>query len=119
MTAGLDVASRHAPLALWPGAGEGLARGALLRAHPLLSGGIVDGEAFGRSLHHVSMELERRIPVAGLSQVGLAHVPSSASFLHGLALAALNPLKHSIATHPQTSCDLREAEPTTRGIGSQ
>ncbi|HKK28027.1 MAG TPA: cysteine peptidase family C39 domain-containing protein [Gemmatimonadota bacterium] len=46
--AGLDVASAGAPLDTWPGAGTGHARPALLRAHPLLDGGVVAGPVFGR-----------------------------------------------------------------------
>ncbi|MEX1129893.1 MAG: C39 family peptidase [Vicinamibacterales bacterium] len=54
--AGVDVASTTAPLALWPGAGTGHARGPLLRAHPLLDDGRVTGDVFGRRLYHGSVE---------------------------------------------------------------
>jgi hypothetical protein len=57
--AGFVAASDGAPLALWPGASTGTGRGALLRAHPLLDGGIVNGLAFGRRLVHGG--LERRV----------------------------------------------------------
>ena len=52
-TAGFERVSDAAPFALWPGAGEGQVRGTLLRAHPLLSDGVVDvggSSAFGRTL---------------------------------------------------------------------
>jgi hypothetical protein len=56
---GISSAGRAAPLSLWPGAGTGHARGELLRAHPLLDGGIVIGPAFGRTLSHASAEWRR------------------------------------------------------------
>jgi hypothetical protein len=60
--AGVGVASRAAPLALWPGAGTGQGRPALLRAHPLLGdGGTVTGAAFGRTAAHGSLEYARPI----------------------------------------------------------
>lgn len=57
--AGFSAASESAPLALWTGAGTGTGRGPLLRAHPLLEDGIVNGIAFGRRLAHGG--IERRI----------------------------------------------------------
>jgi len=54
--AGFSIASDGAPLALWPGAGTGTGRGALLRAHPLLQDGIVNGKVFGRRLAHAGLE---------------------------------------------------------------
>lgn len=56
--AGVTVASDNAPLALWPGAGSGRGRGALLRAHPLLEMGVLTGETFGRSLAYSNTEYE-------------------------------------------------------------
>ena len=40
---GISSATSHAPLALWSGAGTGYGRAPLLRAHPLLDGGVVRG----------------------------------------------------------------------------
>jgi len=57
--AGYSAASESAPLAVWPGASTGTGRGALLRAHPLLKSGIVNGLVFGRELAHGGVE--RRI----------------------------------------------------------
>ena len=57
--AGLDFSSDAAPLALWPGAGAGHARGPLLRAHPLLEDGRINGEVFGRSVAHANLEGRR------------------------------------------------------------
>jgi len=65
--AGVDAVSAAAPFAFWPGAGDGHARSALLRAHPLLDDGIIDGPAFGRTLAYGTVEaerwLERSMPV--------------------------------------------------------
>jgi len=44
------VASQAAPLSLWPGADTGHAREVLLRAHPLLDDGVIEGGVFGRQV---------------------------------------------------------------------
>jgi outer membrane translocation and assembly module TamA len=67
--------SDAAPFALWPGAGEGQVRGTLLRAHPLLSDGVVDAagsSAFGRTLTSASAELQRWLERPALVRLGLA-----------------------------------------------
>ncbi len=51
-------ASARAPLSLWGGAGTGSARFAMLRAHPLVQKGVVDGPAFGRQLLSGSAQAE-------------------------------------------------------------
>ncbi|MGE5049691.1 MAG: hypothetical protein ACM3PC_14020, partial [Deltaproteobacteria bacterium] len=56
--AGAFRASARAPLALWPGAGTGSGRAALLRAHPLLADGVVTGRGFGRTLVAAGLERE-------------------------------------------------------------
>lgn len=74
-TAGFERVSDAAPFALWPGAGEGQVRGTLLRAHPLLSDGVVDVEgssAFGRTLTSASAELQRWLERPALVRLGLA-----------------------------------------------
>lgn len=53
---GISSATAEAPLALWSGAGTGSGRAALLRAHPLLSGGVLQGRVFGRTLVHGTIE---------------------------------------------------------------
>lgn len=53
---GLQGATRDAPRAVWPGAGTGTAREPLLRAHPLLADGVIDGRVFGRRLAHLTIE---------------------------------------------------------------
>lgn len=94
-TIGFERVSDAAPLALWPGAGDGQARAPLLRAHPLLRDGVVDmtaSSAFGRTLAFGSAEAQRwlerpsivRLGIAGFADVarasrqsvtgGLAHV---------------------------------------------
>lgn len=61
VTAAFDDVSRHAPRAVWPGAGTG-GRGTLLRAHPLVVDDVVAGPAFGRRV--VSTTGEFWLPVA-------------------------------------------------------
>jgi hypothetical protein len=70
--AGFDIASARAPLALWSGAGDGRARTALLRAHPLLDGGIVAGDVFGRLVQHANVELQRWLPRPVLARIAVA-----------------------------------------------
>jgi predicted double-glycine peptidase len=54
-SASVERVTTHAPRALWPSAGSG-GRGALLRAHPLLTDDIVSGPLFGRSVLTSSLE---------------------------------------------------------------
>jgi len=70
--AGVDAVTASAPLALWPGAGDGHARPALLRAHPLLADGVVTGPAFGRTLAYGNTELQRWIERGTLVSFGVA-----------------------------------------------
>lgn len=53
---GLSSTTSEAPLALWSGAGTGNGRGPLLRAHPLLDAGVIQGRVFGRTLVHGTIE---------------------------------------------------------------
>jgi hypothetical protein len=55
---GLAATSGRAPFDLWPGAGTGDARTPLLRAHPLLDNGVVNGKVFGRWLSHGTVEYQ-------------------------------------------------------------
>lgn len=57
--AGYQIASAASPASLWPGADTGHARDVLLRAHPLLEDGIVEGGVFGRSLAFGTIEVQR------------------------------------------------------------
>ena len=56
---GAETASDAAPLSIWPGAGDGHARVFLLRAHPLLHNGIIDGPVFGREIVYGNAQVER------------------------------------------------------------
>ncbi len=69
---GVWTAARGAPRMLWAGAGEGLVRAPLLRAHPLLHDGAIDRAVFGRRV--ISMTVERRqwIPVRVPAALGVA-----------------------------------------------
>jgi hypothetical protein len=60
---GEDIAGSDAPLALWPGAGTGQGRDALLRAHPLIDDGIIQSGTFGRRLTHGGAEWRRWMQV--------------------------------------------------------
>jgi hypothetical protein len=70
--AALDVDSSGAPLALWSGAGEGMARPHLLRAHPLLVGDVVSGPVFGRRVVHLTAESRRWLSAPTLIRLGIA-----------------------------------------------
>jgi hypothetical protein len=65
-------ASSRAPLALWSGAGTGSARALLLRAHPLLRVGVIDGAVFGRELVAASLEAEAPITSWGPARIRAA-----------------------------------------------
>ena len=69
---GFDAASRHAPLATWSGAGDGMARPHLLRAHPLLIGDVLSGPVFGQRLLYLTAESQRWFSVPGLIRLGIA-----------------------------------------------
>ena len=69
---GISNATSHAPLALWSGAGTGYGRAPLLRAHPLLNGGVVEGRVFGRTLVHGTIEKQAWPWKLGLLQFGWA-----------------------------------------------
>ncbi|MGE3275949.1 MAG: C39 family peptidase [Vicinamibacterales bacterium] len=59
--AGVETAGASAPLDLWPGAGAGHARAAFLRAHPLLSHGVLEGPVFGRQVAYSSVEYQHAV----------------------------------------------------------
>lgn len=70
--AGATGVSPAAPFDLWPGAGLGLARAPLLRAHPLLDDGIVTGPVFGRQLLHGTVEYRRPLRSTPVGQIAVA-----------------------------------------------
>ena len=82
--AGFDAASTHAPLALWPGAGDGMARPHLLRAHPLLVDDIISGPAFGRRLFYATAESTRWLAAPRLVRLGVAAFADAAEASHRL-----------------------------------
>lgn len=62
---GMTVASATAPALLWPGADTGHARDVLLRAHPLLDDGVIEGGVFGRRAAFGSIEAQHWLaPIA-------------------------------------------------------
>ncbi len=72
---GVERVSDAAPFSVWPGAGEGQVRAPLLRAHALLSDGVVDlgpASAFGRTLTFGSVEVQRWLPRPSLVRLGIA-----------------------------------------------
>jgi hypothetical protein len=72
---GVERVGDAAPFALWPGAGEGQVRAPLLRAHPLLSDGVVDltsASAFGRTLAFGSAEMQRWFDHPTIARLGVA-----------------------------------------------
>jgi hypothetical protein len=58
-TGGYQLASTSAPASIWPGADTGHAREVLLRAHPLLDDGVIEGGVFGRQVAFGSIEAQR------------------------------------------------------------
>jgi hypothetical protein len=87
--AGVERVGEAAPLALWPGAGEGRARPLLLRAHPLLNDGVVEADgrtAFGRTLRYATGEAQRWLPKPALVRFGVAGFVDVASAARQAAL---------------------------------
>jgi len=77
--AGVNVTTAHAPMGVWEGAGEGQARSALARAHPLLTDGVITGPVFGRQLTYGTGEIQHwlgtspvRFAVAGFVDIARA-----------------------------------------------
>jgi hypothetical protein len=69
----LTVATAGAPLAFWPGAGAGLVREALMRAHPLLDDNVVCTSAvLGRGLSAGTLSYERPARRVAGALVGVA-----------------------------------------------
>ncbi|MDZ4805286.1 MAG: cysteine peptidase family C39 domain-containing protein [Candidatus Eisenbacteria bacterium] len=69
---GIQGVSFNCPLALWPGAGTGHARAPLLRAHPLLEDGVLNGRVFGRALVHGGLEKQEWPWILGPLRLGWA-----------------------------------------------
>lgn len=69
---GVELASGRSPLSLLAGAGTGQARDALLRAHPILDGGVIRADRIGRVLVHGSIEGTRWLWDWSLVSMGVA-----------------------------------------------
>jgi hypothetical protein len=80
---GIDSVSGHAPLALWSGAGEGLARQPLLRAHRLLVDDLIAGPVFGREVRYLSVESQRWLERPALVRLGVAAFMDMAASARG------------------------------------
>ncbi len=87
---GVAGASANAPLALWSGAGTGQGRAPLLRAHPLLDQGVLDGRVFGRSLVHAGVERHEWAWTRRPVRVGWSLFVDGARAIDGLQ-AAVDP----------------------------
>lgn len=69
---GAGLATAASPFALWSGAGTGRGRAPLLRAHPLLHDGRLDGPGFGRRLVSGTLELQHWLARPRLARVAVA-----------------------------------------------
>ena len=97
--AGLSDASAAAPLDLWPGAGTGDARAPLLRAHPLLSDGIVTGQVFGRRLAYGSVEYQRPLKLdLPIGKLGIAAFADAAKAWHRIDDDSASPIHVDVGT---------------------
>src|SRR3954454_11641829 len=85
--AGAQFASTSAPSFIWPGADTGHARDVLLRAHPLLDDGVIEGGVFGRRIGFGSVEAQRWLPPVwhGLLRIAPAVFLDTARASRGLA----------------------------------
>ncbi|HUR33476.1 MAG TPA: C39 family peptidase [Vicinamibacterales bacterium] len=77
--AGVSNSSAAAPLAFWNGAGDGLARGPLLRAHSLVHDGRLDSPVFGRRLAYASVEAQHWFARPSLLRVAVATFADAAA----------------------------------------
>jgi hypothetical protein len=91
--AGLRAASAAAPLALWDGAGDGHARAPLLRGHPLLDDGVIDGPVFGRRLAFGNAEVQRWIGTASPVRIAIARFVDIAGAARRAAGATGDPFQ--------------------------
>jgi hypothetical protein len=103
-----SFATAAAPLAVWPGAGTSLTRGALLRAHSLTDRGVHTAAVFGRRVAFVTVEHERPI---WSSKYGLATM----AFFLDTARASQRRDAGS-AWHTDIGAGVRFAEPGSRGV---
>jgi hypothetical protein len=93
-----DFVSAQAPFAIWSGAGEGRARPGLLRAHPLLHDGVIDGPVFGRQTQSATLELQRWFKRPELPRVGVAVFADSAHASHRLDAGSGRPFQLDVGS---------------------
>jgi hypothetical protein len=79
--ASYDVASARAPLGLWSGAGTGSGRPLLLRAHPLVRDGVIEGASFGREFLGASVQAEAPVATLGPARLRAAVFVDAAKVL--------------------------------------
>jgi hypothetical protein len=92
LQAGFATTSVGAPLGLWPGAGTGDGRAPLLRAHPLLTHGIVSGPAFGRQLAQGTAEYGRPMLTTPAGNLAWAAFTDIAAAWHRMGVDARGPM---------------------------
>ena len=109
VSARLEAASAAAPFDLWPGAGTGHARTPLLRAHPLLDDGVVNGPVFGRRLVHNTIEYQHPLRIVMSGALSIAAFADTAAASHRLRGADRSPL------HTDVGMGIRLALPGSRG----
>jgi hypothetical protein len=69
---GYRVATASAPASVWPGADTGHARDVVLRAHPLLDDGVIEGGVFGQRIAFATAEVQRWMQPKALRLVRIA-----------------------------------------------
>jgi hypothetical protein len=77
-----STTSVNAPFDLWSGAGSGLARPPLLRAHEEINENVIDGPIFGRTLVHATVEYHHPIGVVRETTFGWAAFVDTARAWH-------------------------------------
>src|SRR5262249_864257 len=93
-----DFASAQAPLAIWPGAGDGRARPGLLRAHPMLDDGVIHGAAFGRHVESMTLEAQRWFDRWQIPRFGVAVFADTAHATNRLGDASGGPLQVDVGS---------------------
>ncbi|HKY19708.1 MAG TPA: C39 family peptidase [Vicinamibacterales bacterium] len=105
---GVQLASTATPLALWPAADTGHVRSTLLRAHPLLTDGVIRASGLGRVLAHSTVELQRDLAIVPLARLRWA-VFVDAARQERMATSAAS------TTHVDIGVGLRAELPGTPG----
>jgi hypothetical protein len=77
-----STTSVNAPLDLWSGAGSGLARPPLLRAHEEINDNVIDGAIFGRTLVHATVEYHHPMAEVRATTFGWAAFVDTARAWH-------------------------------------